>query len=453
MGFSRSKKDESDAGLEKQKSSLFGSRKPKSSGAPPQSANPYAAQPSSSTNPYANAPAYNDPYAPQSQSSLSQPPASSFGSLTLKSEASGAPPSYRGSPGQHPRDKSPVPPGGYGGGAPRYQSNGSYGQSNGYGSDPYGAGSSSRPGGYGGLGRSGSQETVNTIDQRGALFGDAPKRVVQQQQQLPPGQEQSGDNSYANTGGYEAGGLPGGYGSAPARELTAEEQEDEDVQAAKSEIKFIKQQDLASTRNTRRMAEESTIMAQETLARLGQQGERIHNTEKNLDMASHQNRLANEKARELKTLNRSMFAVHVANPFTAKKREEAADAIAAEKHQRERNIQEATRKQTYSSTARQQAQQRDLNGNLVRKTETQKSLAERARFQFEADSEDEDMENEMDDNLDAIGTNVKMLQKLGVAMGDELDSQNKHLKRIDGKAEDVDVGIAVNTAKLGRIAR
>ncbi|KAK6413814.1 Protein transport protein S9 plasma membrane t-SNARE, partial [Oleoguttula sp. CCFEE 5521] len=302
MGFSRSKKDESDAGLEKQKSSLFGSRKPKSNGAPPQSANPYAAQPSSSTNPYANAPAYNDPYAPQSQSSLSQPPTSSFGSLTLKSEASGAPPSYRGSPGQHPRDKSPVPPGGYGGGAPRYQSNGSYGQGNGYGSDPYGAGSSSRPGGYGGLGRSGSQETVNTIDQRGALFGDAPKRVAQQQQQqLPPGQEQSGDNSYANSGGY---GMPGGYGSAPDRELTAEEQEEEDVQAAKGEIKFIKQQDVASTRNARRIAEEIEANGRETLDRLGQQGERIHNTEKNLDMASNQSRLASEQAREMKTLNR-----------------------------------------------------------------------------------------------------------------------------------------------------
>ncbi|KAK6428703.1 Protein transport protein S9 plasma membrane t-SNARE, partial [Oleoguttula sp. CCFEE 5521] len=412
MGFSRSKKDESDAGLEKQKSSLFGSRKPKSSGAPPQSTNPYAAQSSSSTNPYANTAAYSDPYAPQSQSSLSQPPTSSFGSLTLKSEASGAPPSYRGSPGQHPSDKSPVPPGGYGGGAPRYSSNGSYGQSNGYGGDPYGAGSSSRPGGYGGLGRSGSQETVNTIDQRGALFGDAPKRVAQQQQQLPSSQEQGGNNSYANTGGYDAGDLPGGYGSVPDRELTAEEQEDQDVEAAKSEIKFIKQQDLASTRNTRRMAEQNGITARETLARLGQQGERIHNTEKNLDMASHQNRLANEKARELKTLNRSMFAVHVANPFTAKKREEAADAIALEKHQRERNIQEATRKEAYGSQARQKAQQRDLNGNVIRKTGNSKSLAERAKYQFEADSEDEEIENELDDNLDAIYRETSVLNQL-----------------------------------------
>ena len=43
---------------------------------------------------------------------------------------------------------------------------------------------------------------------------------------------------------------------------------------------------------------------------LGAQGERIHNTEKNLDLASSQNRIAEEKARELKTLNKSMFAVY-----------------------------------------------------------------------------------------------------------------------------------------------
>jgi hypothetical protein len=47
---------------------------------------------------------------------------------------------------------------------------------------------------------------------------------------------------------------------------------------------------------------------------LGAQGERIHNTEKNLDLASSQNRIAEEKARELKTLNKSMFAVYDSPP-------------------------------------------------------------------------------------------------------------------------------------------
>jgi hypothetical protein len=235
---------------------------------------------------------------------------------------------------------------------------------------------------------------VGTDAGRNALFGDAAQRAAQQ-----PPQQSGGDNSYANTGGYGASDLPGGYGSAPDRELTEEELEEQDVAAAKSEIRFIKQQDVASTRNARRIAEQAEQTGRETLARLGQQGERIHNTERNLDMASNQNRLASEKASELKTLNRSMFAVHVNNPFTARSREEAANAIALEKHQAERVQRDATAAEAYTSQARQQQMQRDVNGNLVRKAPNQKSLAERGKYQFEADSEDEEMENEIDDNL------------------------------------------------------
>lgn len=230
---------------------------------------------------------------------------------------------------------------------------------------------------------------------RNALFGDAASRAAQQQS-TP---QQGGDNSYANTGGYGASDLPGGYGSAPDRELTAEEQDDQDVDTAKSEIRFIKQQDVASTRNARRIAEQAEQTGRDTLARLGAQGERIHNTERNLDLASHQNRLAGEKASELKTLNRSMFAVHVANPFTASKREQAQNAIALEKHQAERMQRDATQAEAYSSQARAQRTQRDVNGNLIRPGASKANLAERGKYQFEADSEDEEMENEIDDNL------------------------------------------------------
>jgi len=425
MGFGRSKKDEAAGDLDDKKRSLFGgrSKSSKTSSPAPSSANPYAApQTGGNANPYAKGGANpyasqgsnpyakqggNDPYAPKSQTSLSQPPNSSFGSLTLNgSEVGGAPPSYRGPGSSVQREKSPVPPGGYGGGAPRPQGYGqsSYGQAGGYGSDPYGNGGSlSRygAGGYGGLGRSNSQDTVSTDVGRNALFGDAAQRAAKPPPaagQPEPGQDSSYGNAYG-TGGYDSTEMPGGYGSLPPRELTEEEQEEGDVQAAKQEIKFIKQQDVASTRNARRIAEQAEQTGRETLERLGRQGEMIHNTEKNLDMTTHQNRIAQEKAGELKTLNRSMFAVHVANPFTAKKREESNNAIALEKHQRERYQREATRAEAYSSQTRKEQQQRDLNGNLVRQAPTQRTLADRAKHQFEADSDDDEMENEIDDNL------------------------------------------------------
>lgn len=304
MPFGLNKKDK-EADLAKDKKSLFGSRSKSSTKAPAsQSSNPYAAQSQSndplagkSSNPYANEPK-NDPYAPGSSASIrsSQPPTSSFGNLSLNSEAGGPPPSYPGSSASVAKrdDKSPVPSGGYGGGAPRYQSQGSYGAPQGYGSDPYNNGQGQQqqqqqqsrygPSGYGGLGRSNSQDTMATDAGRNALFGDAPQRAAAQ----PPQQQ---DESYGNAGsGYGStasgvdgmAGAYGGYGAESGRQLTEEEQEEQDVTAAKSEIKFIKQQDVSSTRNARRAAEQAEITGRETLARLGAQGERIHNTEKNL---------------------------------------------------------------------------------------------------------------------------------------------------------------------------
>ena len=474
-----------------------------------------SAAPSSQANPYAVQPQSNDPYAQKTNSFGQQPP---------PYDNRSAPASGLG------QDKSPVPPGGYAGGPPPpqgrfgrepahsqqqggYGGSSNYGQQSGYGSNAYGAEQPSQsrygPSGYGGLGRTNSQETTTTDAGRAALFGNAPQRQQQQQQQQA---EQSttpqGEEAPSSFGGYGGSGTAtantssyGGYGAAPDRELTAEEQEEEDVQAAKNEIKFIKQQDVSSTRNARRIAEQTEAIGRETLARLGQQGERIHNTERNLDLASHQNRLAEEKARELKTLNRSMFAVHVANPFTAKKREEAANAIALDKHRRERERADETRANAYSSVARQQGFERELKGAGGVGAKDKASLAQRSKYQFAADSEDDEMENEIDgaypfpplsstttrlrptcnyvsgplesrlslghdgrgisklmmfyrtDNLDAIHRGAKTLNQLGRAMGTELDAQNQHINRITGKVDKVDDDIAVNRARLERISK
>lgn len=390
MPFGINKKDKAQE-EDSNRRALFGSRSKSSKSTTPQT-NPYAVQATSS-----------DPYAAKpSSTSLSQPPA------------------YNGrSPSPLRNEKSPVPQGGYGNPERFVPSGSNYAQQGGYGGDAYGrvpveaqSSQPSRygPSGYGGLGRSNSQDTMSTDAGRAALFGDAPQRQQQMQATMP--MPQSADNSYtagAGTSGTtfgaasEADAYTQGYGASTDRQLTAEEQEEEDVTAAKTEIKYIKQQDVASTRNARRIAEQAEATGRETLARLGQQGERIHNTERNLDMASNQNRLAEEKARELKTLNRSMFAMHVANPFTAKKREEAANAIALDKHQRERAQMDATRANAYSSKARQNEQAREFGG-VARPPTDKASLAQRAKYQFEAESEDDEMENEIDANLVRLPT-------------------------------------------------
>ncbi|KAF1989739.1 hypothetical protein K402DRAFT_311430, partial [Aulographum hederae CBS 113979] len=374
-----------------------------------------------------------------------------------------APPAYNGGSNNDSfrQDKTPVPVGGYGGSA-RFGTSGAYANQNGYGaSTPYGdergqESAERRPGGYGGMGgmaRSRSDDTG-----RQALFGDAPQKYQQQQQQqqqqqsqLPPEERNGGEGGYgaSSSGGY---GESQGYGAYADRQLTEEEQEEEDVQASKQEIRFIKQQDVSSTRNALRLADQAYQTGSSTLERLGQQGERIHNTERNLDLASVQNRVATEKAKELKTLNRSMFAVHTSNPFTAKSRREERDMKIMDTHRRERDERDRTRAEAYQSHARQGQFSRELRDNPeAPRTTNRANLAERSKYQFEADSEDEAMENEIDDNLDALHGAAGKLKGLARAMGSEVDTQNKHIERITNKTDKVDDEIAMNRARLDRI--
>jgi hypothetical protein len=184
----------------------------------------------------------------------------------------------------------------------------------------------------------------------------------------------------------------------------------------------------------------------------------IHNAEKNLDLSSSQNRLAEDKARELTRLNRSIFAPNVANPFTKNRRQQERDNKIMDEHHRERKERDDTRKAAYQSLARRDEMGKELRNadqssqpSGVKKTGA--GLAERSKYQFEADSEDEAMEDEIDGNLDALAGAAGRLNLLGRAMGREVDSQNTHIERITNKVESVDDEIVMNRQRLDRISK
>ena len=304
-----------------------------------------------------------------------------------------------GAAGYQYQDDAKAGRGGYG--ADKYGAQGGYGGDR-YGSSGRGGGAPEAPskygaGGYGGMGRAPSS-SVDEEGGRDALFGGARDRVQKRTgQQMgygggggggsqyggsqPPPYDEVGDEFNTGRDGppepeYEA------YGD---RQLTAEEEEEEDVTATKQQIRFIKQEDVSSTRNALRIAAQAEETGMNTLARIGAQGERIHNTEKNLDLTSNHNRMAEDKAKELKTLNRSMFAVHVSNPFTAGSRAEKRDMDVLERHHLEREQREATRRQGYETDQRMQKTFKGLEGKGKMSAAQMKeaSLAERAKFQFE----------------------------------------------------------------------
>ena len=221
---------------------LFGGRSKDKSPAP------------STNNPYANLPTQADAY------NQAKAKAGVSGYAQTQRGPSPAPPSaqqggYAGTNGGYPDDKKsrmnkPAPRNGGGYGSDRY------GASSGYGTDRYGsessqsngAGSRYGPGGYGGLGAAPAPD-----ENRDALFGGLKERPQKQEQQ---------QTGYGQPPPYEEGGQEGGYGGSSSsryeaygdRQLTAEEEEEEDVQATKQQIRFIKQEDVSSTRNALRVA-------------------------------------------------------------------------------------------------------------------------------------------------------------------------------------------------------
>ncbi|KAI2058596.1 Protein transport protein S9 plasma membrane t-SNARE [Ophidiomyces ophidiicola] len=406
--------------------------------------------PAPPTNPYAQAPAYSDPYTEAKQKIYQPQSQPSAGGLPSGPK--------RGNMGvNQPQNQMPSAGDPYGDMNGRGYGPGRQGDQGGYGKDRYGgddrSGGGSRygPGGYGGLGNS----DPNAVDDnRNALFGDAQQRVQDRQQQQhdngypPPYSSHSGSQNESGAPGTTSG----GYGAYQERQLTAEEEEEEDVQAMKQEIRFMKQQDVSSTRNALRVAAEAEETGRSTLARLGAQGERIHNTEKNLDLAANQNRLADEKSRELKRLNKSMFTMHVANPFTSEERRKARDNAIIDRHQEERLQREETRQAAFRTEQRLGQTFKDMEKKGKSSTTQGKAnLAERSKYQFEQDSEDDEMENEIDSNLDALQGAAVRLNGLARATGRELEEQNNRLDVIMGKSDSVDDQIHMNRARLDRI--
>lgn len=420
MGFLKKKDGDDDSN----RRALFGSRGGKSKSPAPPSDNPYA-QPTIPADPYTRA-KMNAGVSQAPTQTFSGPPQASqggYGSMSRPAEPRGG---YNSIPGDNKYQGGQGSQGGQGGYGPdKYANRGGYGEQSG--SNPYGAPQPSgapRSGGYGGLGRTASYEDAPDSN-RDQLFGGARERIEQKQQQGPPGYSyNSEDQSGADTS----------YGAYGDRQLTAEEEEEEDISATKHEIKFMKQQDVASTRNALRVAAQAEETGRNTLARLGAQGERMHNTDRNLDIANNQVNISEDKQTELRKLNRSMFAVHVNNPFNAKQRQMEKDEKIMDRHRMEREQREATREQAFKAGQRMNNNFKGLEdtgsgAGGIRKT----NLAERSKYQFEADSDDDRMEDEIDRNLDDLSGAAKRLNLLAKATGTEIESQNRLIERIGDK--------------------
>lgn len=239
-------------------------------------------------------------------------------------------------------------------------------------------------------------------------------------------------------------------------ELPEQEQvdsEDDEVEAIKQDIRFIKQESVGSTRNTLRMAQEADASATNTLGMMGSQSERLYNAELNLLLADTQSKIADQKVKDLKRYNRSIFVPTYGNPFNKKSRLRQQEMqIKADKAQ-EKYLRDTNRKEMYASEQRikQGISQNATSSDVHQKYRSERDLEAAQRYQFENDSEDDEMEKELANNLDQIGLYSKKLQSSAKTMGNEVDSQNKRLGQIEEDADRLDINVHMNSARLNNI--
>ncbi|OSX67605.1 hypothetical protein POSPLADRAFT_1176481 [Postia placenta MAD-698-R-SB12] len=245
------------------------------------------------------------------------------------------------------------------------------------------------------------------------------------------------------------------YGQEPA----PGEENEEDVEGIKQQIKTTKQESLASTRNALRLAREAEETARGTVGRLGTQSEKLANTERHLDVSKGYSMRAEDKTDELKQLNRSIFRpVITFNKDSKRAAQEAKiqQRYEDDREQREKammDIRETQDRLGRATTYGQGQGQPQAGGDRFNRSAVQLNARkdQRKRFQFDATASDDELEDELDDNLDEISSITKNLKALGTAMGQELDTQNDRISRITDKADTLDNALFRNTQKLNKI--
>ncbi|KAF8878102.1 synaptosome-associated proteinsynaptosomal-associated protein 25 [Infundibulicybe gibba] len=253
-------------------------------------------------------------------------------------------------------------------------------------------------------------------------------------------------------------------GPQPGRVPPPGEENEEDVEGIKQQTRFVKQESVNSTRNALRMAREAEETARNTLTRLGDQSEKLANTERHLDVSKGHSTRATDKTDELKQLNRSIFRPVITFNKDAKRATQETKLQSrydAEREEREKSMMDIRESQnrlgraaTYGRNADDEdgIAAGDSSGGRFRSAEQISARKEqRKRFQFDATASDDEVEDELDNNLDEIGEATKRLRALGMTMGEELDTQNKRIERIEGKVVTLDNGLYRTTERFKKI--
>ncbi|GAB1518148.1 transporter protein Sec9 [Rhizoctonia solani] len=245
------------------------------------------------------------------------------------------------------------------------------------------------------------------------------------------------------------------------------EEEEEAVEEIKRDVRSVKQESVQSTRNALRIARQAEEDAQNTLLKVGDQSEKIANTERHLDLAKGSHSRAEDKTSETEKMNQSIF--HPRFAFNKEKKRQKEEQRIYDRHELERlerekaalDVQDTRNRLgrigSYEGGDNDIDNYGDGQGGVVRDAprlspeQQQARQTARAKYQFEATASDDELEDELDDNLDEIHDVAKRLKGLAEASGQELNQQNPRLGRISNNADKLDAKIVQTTGRLKRI--
>ncbi|RPD82587.1 hypothetical protein L226DRAFT_528741 [Lentinus tigrinus ALCF2SS1-7] len=267
----------------------------------------------------------------------------------------------------------------------------------------------------------------------------------------------------AGSGRFFDDGPAGGSGGAGRGTPPPGEENEDDVEGIKQDLRYLKQDSVNSTRNALRLAREAEETARNTVTKLGSQSEKLADTERHLDVSKGYSQRASDKTEELKQLNRSIFIPTWTRNKDAKRAAEEQkiqDRYNEERSNRELAMRDVRSTQDRLGRAATYGMRDDDgegiggaggSGRFRTAAQLNARKEQRKRYQFEADEEDDQLEDEIDDNLDEIMDVTKRLKALGTAMSGELDTQNSRIDRITSKTDGLDQHLFTNTQKLNRI--
>ncbi|KAF3920140.1 hypothetical protein AA313_de0203109 [Arthrobotrys entomopaga] len=220
------------------------------------------------------------------------------------------------------------------------------------------------------------------------------------------------------------------------------EMEEEDPDKLKQSIRYTKMESLNSTERALQAAARAEMAGMNTLASLAGQEEKLLSAQANIKLANAHGQYASYQAKDLKIANRPLFLPNINLSKGKQRAQEERERLLVQRNWNDRV-------QPERAQIAQRQQQKAVSLGLaplgVRPPSSRPPEANKGKkwgmYQFEADEEDDAIEQGIDDNLNQLAAATSNLKMLATTIGEQVDHQNKLIHTMNGQVNEVDDGL------------